>query len=141
MPRAIPNPFAKRAADNSDVFLAVAVIGILFVMIIPIPSFLLDLLLALNITLAVVIIMVAMYTDDALSFSVFPGLLLVVTLFRLALNVASTRMILGEAYAGTIIQAFGNYVVAGNYVVGLVIFLILVLINFIVKIILNFSLQ
>ncbi|MBU0518963.1 flagellar biosynthesis protein FlhA [bacterium] len=132
MPRAIPNPFAKRAADRSDVFLAVAVIGILFVMIIPIPSFLLDLLLALNITLAVIIIMVAMYTDDALSFSVFPGLLLIVTLFRLSLNVASTRMILGEAYAGTIIQAFGNYVVAGNYVVGLVIFLILVLINFIV---------
>jgi flagellar biosynthesis protein FlhA len=101
-------------------------------MIIPIPTFALDLLLALNITLAVVIIMVAMYTDDALAFSVFPGLLLMVTLFRLSLNVASTRLILGEAYAGTIIQAFGSYVVAGNYVVGLVIFLILVLINFIV---------
>jgi flagellar biosynthesis protein FlhA len=119
-------------AGRSDVLLALGVIGILIVMIIPIPTFLLDLLLALNITLAVVILMVAMYTEQVLAFSVFPGLLLVVTLFRLSLNVASTRLILGEAYAGTIIQAFGSYVVAGNYVVGVVIFLILVLINFIV---------
>ncbi|TKJ42244.1 flagellar biosynthesis protein FlhA [candidate division LCP-89 bacterium B3_LCP] len=129
---AINNPYARNIAGRSDVFLAVGVIGILIVMIIPIPTFLLDLLLALNITLAVVILMVAMYTDEVLSFSVFPGLLLVITLFRLSLNVASTRLILGEAYAGTIIQAFGGYVVAGNYVVGVVIFLILVLINFVV---------
>ncbi len=124
------NPFAGKVASRSDILIAVGMIGILIVMIIPIPTFLLDLLLALNITLAVVIMMVALYTEDALSFSVFPGLLLVVTLFRLSLNVASTRLILGEAYAGTIIQAFGNYVVAGNYVVGMVIFLVLVLINF-----------
>lgn len=126
------NPYAGRIANRSDILLAVGVIGILVVMIIPIPTFMLDLLLALNITLAVVIIMVAMYTKDALAFSVFPGLLLVVTLFRLSLNVASTRLILGQGFAGTIIQAFGNYVVSGNYVVGLVIFLVLVLINFIV---------
>lgn len=119
-------------AGRSDVLLALGMIGILIVMVIPIPTFMLDLLLALNITLAVVILMVAMYTEEVLSFSVFPGLLLVVTLFRLSLNVASTRLILGEAYAGTIIQAFGSYVVGGNYVVGVVIFLILVLINFIV---------
>lgn len=126
------NSYARSIAKRSDVLLAVGVVGILIVMIIPIPTFLLDLLLALNITLAVVILMVAMYTEEVLAFSVFPGLLLVITLFRLSLNVASTRLILGEAYAGTIIQAFGGYVVAGNYVVGIIIFLILVLINFIV---------
>ncbi|MCX6640530.1 MAG: flagellar biosynthesis protein FlhA [bacterium] len=131
-PTRAPNPFAKRIAARSDAILAVGVIAILIVMIIPIPAFLLDLLLALNITLSVVIIMVSMYIDEALAFSVFPGLLLMVTLFRLALNVASTRLVLSQGYAGTIIQSFGEFTVAGNYVVGLVIFLILVLINFIV---------
>jgi len=122
----------SRFARLSDVALAVGVIGIIVLMVIPVPTLLLDLLLALNLTVAVIIIMVAMYVDEPLSFSVFPGLLLVVTLFRLALNVASTRLILGEGYAGTIIQAFGSFVVAGNYVVGLVIFLILNVINFVV---------
>ncbi|RJP81635.1 MAG: flagellar biosynthesis protein FlhA [Candidatus Zixiibacteriota bacterium] len=122
--------FSHRFASRSDVVLAVGVIGILILMVVPIPTFALDLLLALNITVAVVILMVAMYTEEPLSFSVFPGLLLVVTLFRLSLNVASTRLILGEAYAGSIIQAFGTFVVGGNYVVGVVIFLILNVINF-----------
>jgi flagellar biosynthesis protein FlhA len=124
------NPFARKIAARSDTILAVGVVAILIVMIIPIPAFLLDLLLALNITLSVVIIMVSMYIDEALAFSVFPGLLLFVTLFRLALNVASTRLVLSQGYAGSIIQSFGEFVIAGNYVVGLVIFLILVLINF-----------
>jgi flagellar biosynthesis protein FlhA len=119
-------------AQFSDLMLAVGVVGILVLMVVPVPTFLLDLLLALDITMAVVILMVAMYTEEPLHFSVFPGLLLVVTLFRLSLNVAATRLILGEAYAGSIIQAFGSFVVAGNYVVGLVIFLILNVINFVV---------
>ncbi len=124
--------FTSRFARRSDFILAVGVIGILILMVVPIPTFCLDLLLALSITISVVILMVAMYTDEPLSFSVFPGLLLVVTLFRLSLNVASTRLILGQGYAGSIIQAFGSFVVSGNYVVGLVIFLILNVINFVV---------
>jgi flagellar biosynthesis protein FlhA len=124
--------FLNRIARRADLVVGIGVIGILVLMVIPIPTFLLDLLLALDIALAVVILMVAMYTEEPLAFSVFPGLLLVVTLFRLALNVASTRLILGQAYAGSVIQAFGSFVVSGNYVVGVVIFLILVLINFVV---------
>src|SRR5438067_3436306 len=104
-------------------------------MVIPLPAFLIDLLLALSISLALVILMVSMYTQQPLEFSTFPSVLLVVTLFRLALNVASTRLILlhgheGSAAAGHVIRAFGNFVVGGSYVVGLVVFLILVVINF-----------
>ena len=124
--------FLNRISRRADLVVGIGVIGILVLMVIPIPTFLLDLLLTLDIALAVVILLVAMYTEEPLTFSVFPGLLLVVTLFRLALNVASTRLILGQAYAGSVIQAFGGFVVSGNYVVGVVIFLILVLINFVV---------
>src|SRR5438876_5853826 len=104
-------------------------------MVIPLPAFLIDLLLALSISLALVILMVSMYTQQPLEFSTFPSVLLVVTLFRLALNVASTRLILlhgheGSGAAGHVIRAFGNFVVGGSYVVGLVVFLILVVINF-----------
>lgn len=108
------------------------IIGIIGVMIIPLPSFLLDILLALNITLALIVIMVSMYTSEPLQFSVFPGMLLIMTLFRLSLNIASTRLILSEGYAGDVIEAFGTFVVSGNYVVGFIIFLILVIINFVV---------
>jgi len=111
--------------------------GILLVMVFPLPKFLLDLLLAFNITLSVLIMMVALYIVQPLEFSVFPTMLLVATLFRLALNVASTRLILlhgneGPDAAGHVIRAFGSFVVGGNYVVGMVVFLILVVINFIV---------
>src|SRR5438132_245496 len=104
-------------------------------MVIPLPAFLIDLLLAVSISLALVILMVSMYTQQPLEFSTFPSVLLVVTLFRLALNVASTRLILlhgheGSSAAGHVIRAFGNFVVGGSYVVGLVVFLILVVINF-----------
>src|SRR5438128_636962 len=104
-------------------------------MVIPLPAVLIDLLLALSISLALVILMVSMYTQQPLEFSTFPSVLLVVTLFRLALNVASTRLILlhgheGSGAAGHVIRAFGNFVVGGSYVVGLVVFLILVVINF-----------
>ena len=117
---------------NSDVALAIGVIGILIVMLIPMPTAILDLLLALNVALALLILLVAMYITKPLEFSVFPGMLLIITLFRLSLNVASTRLILGEAYAGKMISAFGDFVVKGNYVVGFIVFLILVIINFIV---------
>ena len=93
---------------------------------------LLDVLLAANITLAILILMVSMYLTNPLEISVFPGLLLILTMFRLGLNVASTRLILGEGYAGEVITAFGSFVVKGNYVVGFIIFLILVLIQFVV---------
>jgi len=110
----------------------VGVVLILGIMIIPLPTGLMDVFLAMNIALALTIIMSAMYITEPLQFSIFPGLLLLVTLFRLSLNIATTRLILGDGYAGQIIETFGNFVVKGNYVVGFVIFLILIVINFIV---------
>ncbi len=126
------NPFYRTITQNSDVAMAVAVIGILVLMIIPLPTWILDILLTLNITFALIVLMVSIYIVKPLEIAVFPGLLLVMTLFRLGLNVASTRLILGQADAGEVISAFGSYVVRGNYVVGFIIFLILVLINFLV---------
>ncbi len=122
---------------NNDVFLAVGILGILIVMIVPLPTLLLDIFLSFNITLSLIIILTAIYTLNPLEFSVLPSLLLLATLFRLSLNVASTRLILlhgneGITAAGQIIKAFGNFVVGGNYVIGLVIFLILVIVNFVV---------
>ena len=121
----------------SDIYMAVALIGILSLMIIPLPAFLLDVFLAANITISLVILLVCLYTVQPLDFSVFPSILLVTTLFRLALNIAGTRLILlhgheGTEAAGGVIKAFGQFVVGGNYVVGAVIFLILVIINFVV---------
>jgi flagellar biosynthesis protein FlhA len=101
-------------------------------MILPLPPMLLDVLLAFNITLAILILMVSMYINSPLELSVFPGLLLILTIFRLSLNVATTRLILGDGYAGEVVSAFGSFVVKGNYVVGFIIFVILVLIQFIV---------
>jgi flagellar biosynthesis protein FlhA len=125
------NPL-KVLGANSDVLLAVSVIFVLALLIIPIPAMLLDVLLAANITIAILVLMVSMYLTNPLELSVFPGLLLILTMFRLGLNVAATRLILGEAYAGEVISAFGSFVVKGNYVVGFIIFLILVLIQFVV---------
>ncbi|MEC7927170.1 MAG: flagellar biosynthesis protein FlhA [Candidatus Neomarinimicrobiota bacterium] len=124
--------FASILGSNSSTMLAVAVMMILGVMLLPMPTFIIDMFLVMNITGALVIIFVAMFVLRPLEFSVFPGLLLIVTLFRLSLNVATTRLILSEAYGGEIIDAFGNFVVGGNYIVGGVIFLILVIINFVV---------
>jgi flagellar biosynthesis protein FlhA len=118
--------------SRPDVMLALGVVGILVMMVIPVPAMLLDLMLALNIMLGLVILLVALYTLEPLQFSIFPGMLLILTLFRLSMNVASTRLILGEGYAGKVILAFGDFVVGGNIVVGFIVFLILVLINFIV---------
>ena len=121
-----------RWARHSDVVLAVAVIGIIAVLVVPVPAFMLDFMLAFNITISVLILLVTLYLRKPLELSVFPGLLLVVTLLRLSLNVASTRLILADGYAGEVINAFGHFVVKGNYVVGLIIFLILVVIQFVV---------
>ncbi len=115
-----------------DVFFAVCVIAIVAVMIIPLPPFLLDLLLSFNIAFSLVLLLTAIYVTAPLELSVFPSLMLVITLFRLSLNVASTRLILGEAYAGEVISAFGSFVVKGNYIVGFVIFVIIVVIQYVV---------
>jgi len=122
----------NRLSKHSDVLVAVAVVIILVMMIVPVPTFVLDVLLTFNITFSLVVLLLTMYTRDALDFSSFPSLLLVATLFRLALNVSSTRLILLHGYAGRVIEAFGNFVVGGNYVVGMVVFIILVIIQFVV---------
>jgi flagellar biosynthesis protein FlhA len=127
----------KELATRSDIWASVGIIGILLLMIIPLPPMVLDLCLSLNITLAILILIISLYTEKAVEFSIFPSLLLATTLFRLSLNVASTRLILlhgneGMNAAGSVIEAFGQFVVGGSYVVGLVIFIILVIINFIV---------
>ena len=124
--------FWQRLAQQSDLVVAVGIIGLLAMMLVPLPPFLLDLLLTLNLALALCIILVAMYITEPLEFSVFPSRLLVATLFRLALNVSSTRLILLHAAAGHVIEAFGNFVVGGDLVVGFVVFIILVVIQFIV---------
>ncbi|MGE0493514.1 MAG: flagellar biosynthesis protein FlhA [Vulcanimicrobiota bacterium] len=120
------------AAIASEFLMLGGMIGILLVMVLPLPSVLLDVFLTFSIAFSLAILMVAMYTRKPLEFSVFPPLLLLVTLGRLALNVASTRLILLEGFAGDVIATFGRFVVGGNYVVGIVIFLILVLIQFVV---------
>ncbi|MGD2149043.1 MAG: flagellar biosynthesis protein FlhA [Desulfobacterales bacterium] len=122
---------------SSEIITVIGVVGVLVVMIIPLPSIILDFLLALNITLAITILLMAMYTITPLDFFIFPPLLLVTTLFRLSLNVASTRLILlhgneGALAAGKVIKSFGSFVVGGNYVVGLIVFIILVIVNFVV---------
>jgi type III secretion protein V len=116
----------------SDIVLAGMVVSIVGMMIVPLPTHLLDILITLNISIAVTLLLVSIYVTKALKISVFPTILLVTTLFRLALNVSSTRLILLQADAGEVIRAFGQFVVRGNYVVGAVIFIILTLIQFIV---------
>jgi flagellar biosynthesis protein FlhA len=115
-----------------DLSVLVGVIGIVLMMVVPVPVHLLDFLLVINITLALSIILIAMNTNDALDFSIFPALLLITTLFRLALNVSTTRSILSEAEAGRVVATFGSFVAGNNIVVGFIVFLILVLVQFIV---------
>jgi flagellar biosynthesis protein FlhA len=121
-----------KLSSRSDIILAVGVVGIITVLVIPIPPALLDFALAFNITFSLVVLLSTLYISRPLDFSVFPGMLLIVTLLRLSLNVASTRMILGNAYAGEVINSFGNFVVQGNYVVGFIVFVILIIIQFVV---------
>ena len=127
-----PRTLGSLIQKYSDVIIAVTLVMIVIMMIIPLPTALLDLLICLNITIALVVIMSAIYNEEALDLSVFPSLLLVTTLFRLALNISATRLILINANAGEVITAFGNFVVGGNPVVGFIMFIILVIINFIV---------
>ncbi|MGC8594347.1 MAG: flagellar biosynthesis protein FlhA [Candidatus Kryptoniota bacterium] len=122
----------KFLGANSDLALAGLVILILSLMIVPLPPFMLDVLISANITFSIVLLMVAMYITSPLELSAFPGLLLMLTLFRLSLNVASARLILSRGYAGEVIHAFGSFVVQGNYVVGVIIFIILATIQFVV---------
>ena len=133
---AVPQPGAGQAQSfklfNSEMGLAGGLVLILMVMVVPLPDFLLDLLLAANIAVSLAVLLTAFYATKPLEFAIFPGLLLITTLFRLSLNIASTRLILSQGSAGALIQAFGQFVVAGNYVVGAIIFLVLVLINFVV---------
>ena len=122
----------KGLGKNTDILLGFGLIFILGLMLVPLPPTLLDFFLASNITLAVLILIVSLYIQSPLDISVFPGLLLVLTLFRLSLNISSTRLILLDGYAGKVIDTFGSFVVGGNYVVGFIVFIILVVIQFIV---------
>ena len=134
---------APRLADlmlllrRSDVALALGVITTLIVLILPLPATLLDLLLAVSIIFSVMILMTSLFIQGPLEFSSFPAVLLIATMLRLALNLASTRLILahgheGTAAAGHVIEAFGNFVMGGNFVIGLIVFAILVIVNFVV---------
>lgn len=117
---------------NNDIVLAVGLVTIVAMMVLPIPPGLLDFLLTINISLSLVILLVCLYTKEPLDYSTFPTILLIATLFRLGLNVSATRLILLHGEAGNVIHSFGAFVVGGNYVVGAVIFVILVIINFMV---------
>lgn len=122
----------KKMLHYSDIGMAGLVMLIVVMMIIPLPTWLLDILLTVNISIGVVVLLATFYAERALDLAAFPTMLLIVTLFRLALNVSTTRLILLNGDAGQVVSAFGNFVVGGNYVVGAVVFLILVIIQFIV---------
>jgi len=135
--QAVATMMMQRFGRHTDIMLAAGVLAVLMIMVIPLPTWLMDMLLATNITIGVVVLLTAVYVLRPLDFSVFPSMLLLTTLFRLALNVATTRLILlhgneGPTAAGHVIESFGQFVVGGNMLVGLVVFLILVLINFVV---------
>jgi flagellar biosynthesis protein FlhA len=134
---AVKRSYLSEIANSGSALLAMGVIGILIVMVVPLPTIILDILLSFSITISIIILLMSLYVSKPLDFSVFPSVLLIVTLLRLSLNVASTRLILlhgneGTGAAGQVIKAFGTFVVGGNYVVGLIVFSVLVLINFIV---------
>lgn len=115
----------------SDV-IAISIVALIMLIVIPVPTFLVDILLTLNISLSLVIFMLAMYIKEPLQFSIFPTILLVTTLFRLTLNFSTTRLILGKGYAGEVVNAFGNFVTGSNPIVGFIMFLILVIVQYIV---------
>src|SRR3984957_19998122 len=127
----------ERYTKNFDLLVAFALVAILGVMLIPLPPFMLDMALTMSLSLSLLILLLSIYTDRSLDFSIFPSLLLLTTLFRLALNVATTRLILTEGHkgpgsVGAVIEAFGKFVVGDSYIIGFVVFIILVVINFIV---------
>ena len=127
----------RRLTSRPDILLAIAVMGILVVLIVPLPPLLLDLLLAISIIVSVLILMTALFIENPMEFSVFPTVLLIATMLRLALNLATTRLILAHGHeagapAGHVIEAFGRFVMGGNFVIGVIVFAILILVNFIV---------
>jgi flagellar biosynthesis protein FlhA len=122
----------KVAGANADLALIALIIGILTILFVPVPTQVLDLLLIANLSFALLILLITFYTLKPVEFSTFPSLLLIATLFRLSLNIAATRLILSQADAGQVIAAVGSYVVAGNYVTGLIVFLILVVVQYVV---------
>jgi len=124
--------FGQLWSGKRDVILVLGMIAILIILFTPIPPGLLDFLLVLNFTSALLVLLITFFTDTPLSFSTFPSLLLITTLFRLALNISATRLILDSGNAGRVINAIGSYVVGGNYVIGLVVFLILVVVQYVV---------
>ena len=124
--------FLQSVVKRNDLVLAALIVCIIFMMILPLPTWLIDGLIAVNMCLSAILLMVAMYLPNPLAFSSFPSVLLVTTLFRLAIGIATTRLILLNGDAGHIIYTFGNFVVGGNLVVGLVVFLILTIVQFIV---------
>jgi flagellar biosynthesis protein FlhA len=129
---AATNSSIVRLLRQADLWFIVGLFGTLMLLVFPVPSIMLDLLLAVSIALSLLTVLVILYLREPSDFTAFPTLLLITTLFRLGLNVASTRLILLDGFAGHIIEAFGNFAVGGNFVVGLVVFIILVLINFVV---------
>ncbi len=127
----------ERYTKNTDLLVAAGLLGIMAVMIIPLPAFMLDIGLTISLAISILILLISVYVTKALDFSIFPSLLLITTLFRLALNVATTRVILSHGHegpnaAGSVIHAFGNFVIGNNYVIGFIVFVILVVINFVV---------
>ncbi len=126
------NLTVRQVIKNNDIFIAALVIAVVVIIVLPIPPGLLDILLVVNLTLSLIILLTTMFTTQPLQFSVFPSLLLVVTLFRLSLNISSTKLILNYARAGEVIKAFGDFVVGGNYVVGFIVFVIITVIQFVV---------
>ena len=119
---------------NISVIIPILVIGIVLLFFIPIPTFMLDSFQAINITMGVTILLISMYVKEPLNFSIFPSVLLVTTLFRLAVNMASTKLILlkGLSFDGKLIRTFGDFVVGGNYLIGIIVFIILVVMQFLV---------
>src|ERR687887_2559505 len=122
----------KKASKYADLIAAALVVLVVVMLVIPLPPMLLDLFITLNISAALAIVVTTLYLPRALDFAAFPSLLLLTTLFRLAINVSVTRLILLHGDAGSVVKAFGSFVVGGNVVVGLVVFLILVVIQFVV---------
>src|ERR687889_496565 len=122
----------QKMMKHTDLLAAGAVVLVIVMMIVPLPPFLLDLFITLNISAALAVLVATLYMPRALDFAAFPSLLLLTTLFRLAINVSVTRLILLEGDAGHVVEAFGNFVVGGNVLVGLVVFLILIVIQFVV---------
>src|SRR6187402_1046212 len=121
-----------RLLARADLLFAFGLFGTVLLLVLPVPPFIIDLFLALNIGMSLLVLLVIVYIKDPPEFSAFPTMLLALTLFRLALNISSTRQILAHGYAGEIIESFGHFVIQGNYIVGAVVFIILVVINFMV---------